>query len=416
LADTAGLAVCWNGVVGGVTRFWRERVRGTERARDVSDACGVALVGLLFLSVGIAGAWTPSAIAGNVDPWWHVVPLAAVCGVMLVKRKHPLLALLAGCIIFGVDAVAGGSLGVLLGLIDLIYSAALFAAARVPRRLGIAVLVAVIGIAAATFILGGGVQSAVLNALQVFAIFGTPLWWGISVRQQKELADLASARAADLQRLAELRETEAVREERVRMARDLHDALAGNLSAIAIHSEAALSSPASGGHDGTHRDALSVIRSASVASLDEMRSMILLLRTRQDSMTSPARLTDLGDLVDSYRARGMSLTLTGQSELPALPSAVDQAAFRILQESLGNAARHAAGAAVDVTIRSSPRELVVTISNHRTPQGLAPGGGLGLTTMRERAEALGGRLSAGWGTDGLTWVVEATLPLRGAAQ
>ncbi|PWC06151.1 sensor histidine kinase [Mycetocola zhujimingii] len=412
--------------------FWRGRVRGTERARDVSDACLVAAVGLLLIAVGVTGAWTPFP-GTSVSPWWHVVSLTAICAVMLVKRRHPLLALLAGGLVFIADAAAGGSIGVLLGFIDLMYSATLFTAPKVPRRLAIAVVVAVTGAATATVIVGGGVQAAVVNALQAFAILGTPLWWGISVRQQKEIAEMASARAADLQRLTELRESEAIREERMRMARDLHDALAGNLSAIAINSEAALASTG-GGDDALQREALGVVRSASVASLREMRSMVLLLRAGPDSVTSPPRLAELGALAESLGSRGTSVSVNGLTGVPTLPAAVDQAAYRIAQEALGNAARHAQGATVRVDIGATPATLTLRITNPRadraerastpstvggaavdvSPASSTHGGGMGLTTMRERAEALGGRFEAGW-TDGSDeWTVTATLPLPGA--
>ncbi len=392
--------------------FWNLRVRGTERARDVGDAVTVFAVGLLLIWVGLTGAWAAApSVPTPTSPWWHAVPLAAVCLVMLAKRRRPIAALMAG-----------GSIGVMLGLIDLIYAAALFSGPHTPRRLGVGVGIAVALGSAAVFIASGDPRLTLSTGLTIFAILGTPLWWGISVRQQRELAELASARADDLKRLSDLREAEVVQQERTRMARDLHDALASNLSAIAIHSEAAILADPGGVATGPEREALAAIRSASVSSLEEMRSMIMLLRTGDDSITSPARLKELSELVGAARQRGLDVTVTQfPDELPVLPSAVDQAAYRILQEALTNAARHSPSAGTRVAVAIDRREVQLRVENDLTDAPAVPthqtaSGGLGLTTMRERAELLGGTFHAGhYDAPGNqdSWVVSATLPLTG---
>ena len=383
-------------------------LRGSARARDIRDSTGVFAVGVLLISVGVVQIVNGNGVVA-VDPWWHLVPLVVICGIMLVKRKHPMIALGIGLLVFGADVVIGGSLGVTLGLIDLIFAAALFSGPRTPRRLGIGVAVLVLFGAATTFVLGGGLRDSVLLALQVFAILGTPLWWGLSVRQQSELAELAAARAEDLERMAELREGDIVREERARMARDLHDALAGNLSAIAINAEAALERPSA----ETQRTALEAIRVASVQSLDEMRSMILLLRTDDDAVAAPPRLVEIDALVGVARARGLEVTVTVMpAATSALPSAVDQAAYRIVQESLTNAAKHAPGAKVEIDIDATPDALRLVIANELTAAASTQaGGGSGLLTMRERTEALGGNFGAGRDGSG-RWVVDCSIPLR----
>lgn len=376
-----------------------------RQAGGVPAAFAVFALGVLFIAVGLVRAWDPLG-GDSINPWWHVVPLTVACGAMLAKRRHPLLALLVGLGAFAVDAYAGGSLGVLIAVVDLLYAAALYSRPGTPRRLGAAAVALVVASTAATFIITGDLQQTVLMGLQVFALLGTPLWWGLSVRQQRELAELAAARARDIQRLAELREADAVRDERTRMARDLHDALAGNLSAIAIHSEAALASPST--QDAT---ALRAIRSASVEALEEMRSMIGLLRGDGDALVSPARLAEVGELIRAARARGAEIDYRVTPEpLPHLPAAVDQAAYRIVQEAVNNATRHAAGAPLSIEVEAGPERLRITARNSRGSSGESLPGGMGTTTMRERAEALGGTFSAGWTADD-EWRVDASIPL-----
>ena len=159
---------------------------------------------------------------------------------------------------------------------------------------------------------------------------------------ERERADLAREVAADAIRIAELDRESAVREERARMARDLHDVVAGHLSAVAIHTEATLASA----DTSRDRDTLRTVRAGALEALAEMRSMILVLRGRPDPVTAPAGLARLDALVGGRavgRAGGRGRRRTPPAPLPA---ATDQAAFRIVQESLTNAARHAPGSPV----------------------------------------------------------------------
>jgi len=411
-----GARVCWDEHVPGLVGTLRERVRGTERARVVSDAVTTLVVGLALLAVGLVGLWGGGPSLAT-DRWWFVLTLVVMCAVLLGKSRAPLLSLGAGVLVFGADAVLGGSMGVMLGLLDLIYSAALRVSGSALRRLSVAVVVSVTGGATAAFVASGDLRTAANAALLAFAVLGTPLWWGRSVRQQTELAALASARARDLARIGELREQEVVHAERTRMAGDLHDALASHLSAIAIHSEAALSAPRpaeEGRVARRDREALSAIRSASVAALREMRAMIDLLRTGDEARTSPARLGELDGLAAGFRGLGLELTVSVPADLPDLPAAVDQAAYRIVQESLANALKHGRPGPVTVAVTPGSGTLELEVSNPALPARAdddgahRPSSGVGLLTMRERAEALGGTFHAGR-ADG-RWRVHAVIP------
>lgn len=386
-------------------------------------------MGLVSVWIGLVDVWTVGG--GTVaEPWEHVVTLALGCLVMLGKRRAPGVALVAGVLVFGVDVWLGGSLGPLLVLLDLVYSAALHGSPRLTVRLRTGTAVAVVASVVAGLWLGRDVRLAFFLGLQVFAIVAAPLWWGLSVRRQADLARLAEERAEDLRRIAELREHEVRSEERTRMARDLHDAIAGNLSAIALHTEGALLRPPDDeGSAARDRRALVAVRAAAVASLREMRSMIMLLRDADDPAVAPPRLTELGDLVEATRAAGHAVAMVGTlagtapelldgppdvQALRALPAAADQAAYRIAQEALTNAVKHAPGGRSTLRADLDGGELRLEVVTRHAASAPAPrpspGAGLGMLTMRERAESLGGTFTAGRTDDG-AWAVRAVLPL-----
>lgn len=405
-------------------RYWHRRLRGTPWRASVTESVGVSLVGLATIALGLT---RPVPLAWQEPPpssWWHALPLLLGAAVLLVKRRHPVAALLATLPILAVDVWLGGSIGMVLVLFDALYSAVLHSGPTAPRRL-LTTVGGVIGAGAvASFIVTGNLQVSLWTLIQLFALLGTPLWWGMSVRQQKTLAELASARARDLQRLAELRHCQALQDERARMARDLHDGLSSNLSAIAIHSEAALQpAGASGAPDpARERRALTDIRAASLAALKQMRSMVLLLREGGGGTSPPARLAELPGLVDQARATGLDAHLRlEERDVRALPTETEHAAYRIVQEALTNAVKHCPGGRAGVAIHRNGDTLQVQVDSTPAdaPIGVDQAGtgpGVGLTHMREWAEMLDGSLTAGWQeTGGGRWQVRADLPLTAPA-
>lgn len=395
-----------------VGELWRREVRGTPRRRVVSEAAGTFAVGLAFIGVGLVNTSGPPLVPVP-SRWLLLLPLAAVCLLMLAKRSHPVAALALGTAPFAVDLLMGGSIGVLLGYIDLIYCVALWADRIHARRLEVFCWVLTVGAAALLFVASGDLRDATLLGLVVFALLITPMWWGRAVRTQADLARLAVARSDDLQRLAELRETEVLREERARMAHELHDALAGNLAAISIHAEAALSRPStSGTTPGEDRSSLETIREASVTAADELRAMVHILRSGEDDRTAPARLADVDGVLAQARTRGVHVDAHRPVQWPVLPAATDHAAHRIVQEALTNAAKHAPGSPVRLVIEPTADNLTIEVDNGLTdhePATSPSGGGVGLVSMRERTTALGGTFTAGR-QDG-SWRVRASLPL-----
>lgn len=429
-------------------------MRATPRARDRFDAAATFAVGTLFVAVGGADLFRGSDSPAALGPADHIVTLAAGCLLMLVKRRALGPALLAGVALFALDTWVGGSLGLVLVLFDLIFSAVLLGSSRLLRAVQACCTVAVAAAVVLAGALTGELRVAPLAGLQVFAFAVAPLWWGMNVRTHAAARALAEERAEDLRRLAALREQEVRTEERARMARDLHDAVAGNLSAIALHTEAAVTRPADDpAAPARDRATLESVRATSVAALTEMRAMIGLLRSGHDPVAAPSRLTDVPSLVATTRAGGHDVDLTGlgADPLPALPASVDQAGYRIVQESLTNALKHAPGGRSRVAVHVAGGAVHLAVETHRgagspgapgspgvpgvhgapgvhdgvgspsrngapardgAPGHSPRGEGLGLLTMRERAESLGGAFTAGPADDG-AWVVRATLPLGG---
>ncbi|WP_206184727.1 sensor histidine kinase [Thermoactinospora rubra] len=238
---------------------------------------------------------------------------------------------------------------------------------------------------------------------------------GIAARARAEAAAVTAARQVDADTLLE----HTARGERARIARELHDVVAHHISMVAVQAETArLTTP---GMPAAGAERLAAIGDTARAALTEMRRLLGVLRedTKQDTERGAELrpqpglgLGELNGLADEARAAsgaGVRLILSGSPV--ALDPGVELAAFRIVQEALTNARRHAPGAAVDVELRYTGRELLVAVRDNGP--GPAPESrgreGHGLAGMRERAAAVGGRLRTGPAAGG-GFLVEARLP------
>ncbi len=180
---------------------------------DILSAIALFGLGTVLFAVG-----TPLVFGDGIwpAPW-------------LLRTRAPLAALGAGLAVAAVDALLGLSLGVLIVLVDLLYAATLHGSRRASRVIVGAVGVLMLGVAVASLSLVDDLRQALLITLQLGTFPVIPVWWAMNVRQER-------ARADQLARIAELDRRAAVAAERSRMARDLHDVIAGHLSAIAIQS------------------------------------------------------------------------------------------------------------------------------------------------------------------------------------
>lgn len=379
------------------------------------DGAAAVVTLLAGLVVYPAGVYRLVPGTDQFGLWVRLAELAAVCGIQLIRRRVP-AGLLLATVVLAADLALGPSLPVVLAYTDFLYAATLYGSRLASRvMVGIAAAVALV-LLAFTVVVAWRSAGGVPGMLGLLSLAVVPVWWAMSVRGQQEVAESERDRADQVARAAELDRRAAVAAERARMARDLHDVVAGHLSAIAIQSEAVLSME---GDPQTTRSVLTEVRENSLGALEEMRAMIDLLRTDLDpaeveaETTAPPRLAELSRLVESTEASGMLVTVSSTVDDGAdgLPVAVDLAAYRIVQEALTNTVKHAPGARVEVDIRYLDGRLSVMVDNELRAHPPRHGsGGHGLSTMRERAALVGGTLTAGPGGSG--WLVRAELPVR----
>lgn len=220
-----------------------------------------------------------------------------------------------------------------------------------------------------------------------------------AARRQRVLVDELRAAQAGLAERAQA-------EERNRIARELHDVIAHSLTVSLLHVSSARLAVRDAPEEA--EKALADAERLGRASLDEVRHAVGLLRRADapDPRTPLPGSTDVPALIERYRSAGADVDLTLDGSLDAVPATVGLAAHRIVQESLTNAAKHAAGAPTRVLVSVDPHTLCLEIDSAGTP---GTGSGHGLVGMRERAEAVGGTLSAGPGGRG--WLVRAALPV-----
>jgi signal transduction histidine kinase len=232
---------------------------------------------------------------------------------------------------------------------------------------------------------------------------------GIAQRARGEALTYHAAREAAAGELLE----HTARGERARIARELHDVVAHHVSMIAVQAETARVTTTGMPAAGAQR--LSAIGDTARSALTEMRRLLGVLREDAEADTPDLRpqpgLQQLGELIDQARDASGSATRLILSGRPAtLDSGVELAAYRIVQEALTNARRHAPGAGIDVELHYGDEALTLRIrDNGPGPPPELPAGGLGLSGMRERAAAVGGQLRTGPAAGG-GFLVEATLP------
>jgi signal transduction histidine kinase len=217
-------------------------------------------------------------------------------------------------------------------------------------------------------------------------------------RQRRLVAELRAAQAG----LADRARTE----ERTRIARELHDVIAHSLTVTLLHIAGARMTVRFDPADADR--ALAEAERLGRASLDEVRATVGLLRTPAepgDAAPLPG-LAAVPDLVERFRAAGAPVALTVDGDPAGVPATTGLAVYRVVQESLTNAAKHAPGAPVDVRVGCGDGAVEVVVDSAGRP---GTGHGLGLDGMRERAASLGGTLTAGPGGPG--WRVRAELPL-----
>ncbi|MFD3559364.1 sensor histidine kinase [Streptomyces sp. NPDC058686] len=377
---------------------------------DVRIAAIGLLGGLLLWALGLTNSQGRRVLDGG----WLLLPLCAMAGLELLRRTAPQTALVLGTFVLIADQFTLGSLATTLMFTDLVYAAVLYGTPAAARRIPVTTALITIAVTLGFLAWFRRPEAFLIGVVTGLVSFG-PAATGVLVRNHREAADSARLRAEQTALLAEMDRTQAVVAERARMARELHDMVANHLSAIAIHSTAALSLD----DPRTTQQALTVIRENSVEGLAEMRRLIGILRDDSgDSQGEPVAaptLDGLGALVEQSRANGLDVALTVGDGVGGLPAPIELAAYRIVQESLTNALKHASPGTVCVAVHRSDGALAVRVTS---PYGdldgpRAPGSGAGLIGMRERTALLHGTFETGpeSGPGGKIWQVNAELPV-----
>jgi signal transduction histidine kinase len=336
------------------------------------------------------------SLVASAAVWWrYPVELVAVVVLVAAGRVYPPAAFVVAVLASFLDPAFVFALPV-----------ASFRTGRlVPSLLPAAVILVGCGIAAPALGVGGPEW---VDAMVVLVFCGVLPWLvGHSWRQYQVLVHTGWQRADQLEREQRMRAEQARLRERARIARDMHDSLGHELGLIALRAGAL---ELDGDLDERHRAAVGELRVGIGDATERLRDVIGVLRDVDESASTVPGHAGPADLVERAAASGMDVTLheDGAAEPPPL---VERAVYRIVQESLTNAARHAPGAASTVRLAHAPDETTVTVVNERParhPAGNA-GGGHGLLGLRERVRLLGGEFTADTDADG-GFRVTARLP------
>jgi signal transduction histidine kinase len=362
--------------------------RETVRRSAITD-WAVALVLAAFAQLEI---WYPRAAVGVGEVTGQkavLVPTAlAMTLPVAVRRSRPLG---AAVVVMGAAALQAalttptqGLSGIVAGLLTL-YSAGMYCDTAQAAIAGAVTFAAVVAGSS-------GAGDVAFGAL----IFGSALGVGMAMRRRHEHTEQLT-RERD----------QAVGTERARIARELHDVIAHGVTTMVVQAQAGSTLLASD-PDRT-RDALQSIEEAGRQALVELRRLLGLLRTPDaDDLAPQPQMVQLDALIDGFRQSGLSVHVTTHGDPRSLPAGVDLTTYRVIQEALTNALKHAPAADVDVTVRYLDRRVDVRIENDVSAGGGGGNGGHGLIGMHERIALYGGELAAG-AQDG-RFLVHASLP------
>ncbi len=379
-----------------------------EPSQDESAVRDRVIDGVLVLLAAVLGAVSLASVWAGRDAWslWLDVGLGSVaCAALAFRRQHPTAV--------AVLALAATTVSPLAGFAALI---ALFNAAVRSSPRALAWIFALSLVSNAIYPLlypdadTGGYWGTMALCVLVMSV---AIGWGLFARARRELVASLHERARRLEAEQQLRVEQARDAERRRIAREMHDVLGHRLSLLSLHAGALEFRRDASPEEVA--EAAGVIRASGQAALEELRAVIGLLREQEDGASPEApqpTLAEIPALLDESRAAGMDVRLDERAATDAVPSAVGRAAFRVLQEALTNARKHAPGAPVTVSLNPGP-PLVLEVVSGPAPELLddepVPGAGLGLVGLAERVALADGSLDHGEDHAG-RFVVRATLP------
>jgi signal transduction histidine kinase len=365
------------------------------------------LLATFFAVVVVVEAYTEPIVQ---NPLVHAAVAAPAMLVMAWRRVHPVLVSLAVAAALVVLATNGGGLTVALALLIVSFTLGAEAEARASRvGLGLLLLLTTAGL------LLEAEEAVVGDVAAVVTLVVVPWLAGRALRQRADRVAEAIAQA-ERRELSHERELErAAEEERIRLARELHDVVSHSISVIAIQAQAVRRRLQP---EQTREAAdLANLEAAAREAMAEMRRLFGVLRDQGEgvSLAPQPGLGELSRLVEQVRGTGVAVDVVTDGEPAPLPPGLDLAAYRIVQEAVTNALRHSGGSQVAVRLDYRPGELRVTVDDdgrgirngHERPTGH------GLRGIRERAELYGGSLDVGRADLGGTRI-RAWLPVAAA--
>jgi signal transduction histidine kinase len=400
-----------------------DRVRALTRSHPLTAdlLLAAALLALALLSFDV----TIALFAGDPqfpapDKAWNTAALALIILPLALRRRFPLSMLLVSTTTYLVYAVAlGPAIELFITVIALalaVYSAAAYSGARLRNAVCAVCLLGIIGLVVLDNQLGTPLDYRLLQVLSNVALF-CALWslgaaLGAGRRRARELLQ----RTVELEREREENARRAVFDERVRIARELHDVVAHHVSMMGVQAGAARvvldRDPVK------TRQALTSIETSSRQAVAELHRLLGFLRQAgdPDDLAPQPGLGQLHELAASMSGPGLTVDVRVEGEQRPVGPTVDVSAYRIVQEALTNTLKHAGASRVGVHLRYWPDELEIEIVDDGRGNGAAPPGpsGLGLIGMRERVALHGGQLAAGSAPDG-GFTVRVRLPTPAGA-
>lgn len=363
-----------------------------------------ALLAVLVLACMVLGSFAgPHSPQGPVwearSPGALSLALMTVCaGLLVLRRRRPLPVLGLTSALSVCEVVTGEPRApVVMGAVIALYTVAAHTDRSTAWRVG---LITVVGLTAVAM-LAGELPWYSQENLVITAWTGLAAAFGDAVRSRRAFWAAIRERADRAERTREEEARRRVAEERLRIARDLHDVVAHHIALVNV--QAGVAAHVMDRRPDQAKEALAHVRAASRSALDELRATVGLLRQSGDpaAPTEPtAGLERLDELLGTFRSAGLPVTLVTPDPQAAgpLPSAVDLAAYRVVQEALTNVQKHAGpGAGAEISVVRVGRQVEVSVLDDGrggAARGPEQDGGHGLLGMRERVGALGGHLTA----------------------
>jgi signal transduction histidine kinase len=391
------------------TRGYRQRVnwhRAWGRLRH--DAVDVVIVALAIAS------YVELAVTRASFNAWAIAPLAIFWAPpLLARRRFPLPAVLTSLAALTLAAALDGA-GLQHLVVPFFCALAIAVVAgslrdRTQLIVGAAATVATISIVVAT-----DPSGSAGDFVWITLFFGAAWLGGRAIATRAEQARELRARVVEAERAHAVAAERAAAEERARIATELHDVVAHSVSVMVVQSSGVRRLLREDQH--RERDALLSVEQIGRQALTEMRRMLGVMRTVEEpppvALTPQPGLKHLEQLVSQVEAAGLPVTLRVEGERQELPLGVDLSAYRILQEGLTNALKHAPGSHVQVLVRFAKDTVQLEVSDDGDCSRSENGVGQGLVGMRERVALYGGTLEAGPRPDGGGFVVRAELPVE----